>query len=156
MNHAYIESKPEPDTATSSSAAPDAAKTASGQAMIDFFSGIEEEQQTMFNPQTNRCVALQIILYVSLSSTLVVQRLIISSNKLPPIRFLSDKRCMGNRSLPPKFKSNQRGLCPRNRLASTPSASSHRSSRLRAHFNHSRLGSLFHRRLVRIRSGKAC
>ncbi|KAI0782673.1 ANTH domain-containing protein [Abortiporus biennis] len=54
------EKAPEPKATSSSatasgstSAAPAAAKQPSSQAMIDFFSSIEQEQQSMFNPQTN-------------------------------------------------------------------------------------------------------
>lgn len=44
-----------PSAAFSSSASTsEPAKTPGGQAMVDFFTTIEEEQQTMFNPQTNR------------------------------------------------------------------------------------------------------
>ncbi|KAI0741287.1 ANTH domain-containing protein [Daedaleopsis nitida] len=43
---------PKPE-ASSSKAADASAKTQEQKAMVDFFSAIEEEQQTMFNPQTN-------------------------------------------------------------------------------------------------------
>lgn len=42
--------------ASSSSASQQPPKLPGNKAMVDFFSTIEEEQQSMFNPQTNRCV----------------------------------------------------------------------------------------------------
>lgn len=47
---------------SSSTAQPTEAKPATNKAMIDFFSAIEEEQQSMFNPQTNRCECCQTLL----------------------------------------------------------------------------------------------
>lgn len=45
---------PAASPAASSSSPPPEVKTPNNQAMIDFFTAIEEEQPTMFNPQTNR------------------------------------------------------------------------------------------------------
>ncbi|KZT07476.1 ANTH-domain-containing protein [Laetiporus sulphureus 93-53] len=51
---AKIEEKaPETKPSTSTETPAEASKAANSQAMIDFFSAIEGEQQTMFNPQTN-------------------------------------------------------------------------------------------------------
>ena len=57
ISHGHAAPSPKPAEASSSQAADSSAQKTPGQkAMVDFFTAIEEEQQTMFNPQTNRYV----------------------------------------------------------------------------------------------------
>jgi hypothetical protein len=50
-----------------------AAKPETNQAMQDFFSAIEEEQPTMFNPQTGRQDPIRFILFCVASNTCYFQ-----------------------------------------------------------------------------------